>query len=40
MPAQHPDGFVHVLVNGQFVVRDGARNDARPGRVLRNRRAA
>lgn len=34
-PAQHPPGFVHVWVNGQAVVRDGKRTDARPGRVLR-----
>jgi N-acyl-D-amino-acid deacylase len=34
-PAQHPAGFVHVFVNGQAVLRDGQRNDARPGRVLR-----
>jgi N-acyl-D-amino-acid deacylase len=35
-PVQHPAGFVHVIVNGQAVVRDGRRNDARPGRVLRH----
>lgn len=35
-PLLSPSGFVHVLVNGQFAVRDGARNDACPGRVLRH----
>jgi N-acyl-D-aspartate/D-glutamate deacylase len=35
-PAQHPAGFVHVFVNGQAVVSNGRRNDARPGRVLRH----
>lgn len=35
-PLSHPSGFVHVLVNGQIVVRDGARNDECPGRVLRS----
>ncbi len=34
-PARHPSGFVHVMVNGEMVVRDGVRNDLRPGRVLR-----
>ena len=34
-PTEHPAGFHHVLVNGQPVVRDGQRNGARPGRVLR-----
>lgn len=34
-PARHPAGFVHVWVNGQAVVRDGQRTEARPGRVLR-----
>ncbi len=34
-PARHPTGFTHVLVNGQSVLRDGVRNDACPGRVLR-----
>ena len=35
-PLNHPSGFTHVLVNGNFVVRDGVRNDACPGRVLRH----
>jgi N-acyl-D-amino-acid deacylase len=34
-PASHPRGFAHVLVNGRVVLRDGQRNDERPGRVLR-----
>jgi N-acyl-D-aspartate/D-glutamate deacylase len=34
-PQVHPSGFAHVIVNGVFVVRDGQRNDERPGRVLR-----
>jgi|JI10StandDraft_1071094.scaffolds.fasta_scaffold32372_1 hypothetical protein len=35
-PLNHPSGFVHVMVNGSLVVRDGVRNDECPGRVLRN----
>lgn len=35
MPRQHPAGIEQVLVNGVSVVRDGQRNDAQPGRVLR-----
>jgi N-acyl-D-amino-acid deacylase len=34
-PFEHPAGFVHVMVNGQLAVHDGARNDSRTGRVLR-----
>ncbi len=34
-PRVHPAGFVQVLVNGEFVVRDGLRTEAQPGRVLR-----
>jgi len=34
-PLQHPEGIVHVVVNGQVVVRDGRPTGARPGRVLR-----
>jgi N-acyl-D-aspartate/D-glutamate deacylase len=34
-PAHHPAGFVNVFVNGRAVVRDGRRNEERPGRVLR-----
>jgi N-acyl-D-amino-acid deacylase len=33
--ARHPDGFLHVFVNGEPVLRDGQRNEACPGRVLR-----
>lgn len=35
-PLQHPEGIVHVVVNGRVVVRDGQLTGARPGRVLRN----
>jgi N-acyl-D-amino-acid deacylase len=35
LPQVHPTGFAHVIVNGVFVVRDGQRNEERPGRVLR-----
>jgi N-acyl-D-amino-acid deacylase len=34
-PRVHPIGFAQVIVNGVLVVRDGQRNDERPGRVLR-----
>ncbi|MFN0303786.1 MAG: N-acyl-D-amino-acid deacylase family protein [Burkholderiales bacterium] len=34
-PLVHPVGFVHVMVNGRIAVRDGVRNDAQPGRILR-----
>lgn len=34
-PHRYPDGIVHVLVNGVFVVEDGKGTAARPGRVLR-----
>jgi len=34
-PHQHSEGVVHVLVNGELVLRDGALTGARPGRVLR-----
>jgi len=33
-PHQYAEGFVHVLVNGQFVLRDGSMTGALPGRVL------
>ena len=36
-PFQYPEGVIHVLVNGTFVLEDGARTDARPGRALRRR---
>ena len=34
-PHQYPDGIIHVLVNGQFVIRDGVHTGARPGIPLR-----
>lgn len=34
-PRRGPEGMPHVLVNGQFVVRDGAHTHARSGRALR-----
>ena len=34
-PRKHPDGIIHVLVNGEFVVRDGAFTGARPGKCVR-----
>jgi N-acyl-D-amino-acid deacylase len=34
-PQRYPEGIPHVLVNGTFVVEDGASTAARPGRVLR-----
>jgi len=34
-PHQYPVGIPHVMVNGQFVLRDGEPTDARPGRVVR-----
>ncbi|SIR65997.1 N-acyl-D-amino-acid deacylase [Haladaptatus litoreus] len=34
-PAKYPDGIEHVLVNGEFVVRDGDHTGARPGEVIR-----
>lgn len=33
--SEYPAGIPHVLVNGQFVVRDGAHTRARPGRFLK-----
>jgi len=33
-PAVYPDGVEHVVVNGEFVVRDGDHTGARPGEVL------
>lgn len=36
-PFQYPKGIIHVLVNGTFVLRDGDRTEARPGRALRRR---
>jgi N-acyl-D-amino-acid deacylase len=34
-PQKYPEGILHVLVNGVFVVEGGAQTTARPGRVLR-----
>ena len=33
-PHRYPVGMPHVLVNGEFVIRDGRHTGARPGRVL------
>jgi dihydroorotase/N-acyl-D-amino-acid deacylase len=33
-PHQYAEGFVHVIVNGEIVLQDGAITSARPGRVL------
>ena len=35
-PHQYPAGISHVMVNGQWAVRDGEQTDARPGQVLRH----
>lgn len=34
-PHRHPEGIVHVFVNGQAVVKDGKPTGARPGQILR-----
>jgi N-acyl-D-amino-acid deacylase len=34
-PKSHPDGFVHVLLDGVFTLRDGERTARNPGRVIR-----
>ncbi len=34
-PKQHPEGIEHVIVNGEFVVRDGVHTGATPGGALR-----
>ncbi len=34
-PKHHPDGIPHVMVNGEWTVKDGAHTGARAGRVLR-----
>jgi N-acyl-D-aspartate/D-glutamate deacylase len=39
-PHHYAEGVVHVLVNGQFVLRDGAMTRAKPGRFLPRRRVA
>lgn len=33
-PAQYPEGIPHVMVNGQWVIRDGAHTGALPGKVI------
>ncbi len=38
-PHQYATGVVHVLVNGEPVLRDGEHTNARPGRVVRGRGA-
>jgi N-acyl-D-amino-acid deacylase len=35
-PAQEPEGIHHVLVNGEFAVRDGKLTEAKAGKVLRH----
>jgi N-acyl-D-aspartate/D-glutamate deacylase len=39
-PHHYAEGVVHVLVNGQFVLRDGTMTGAKPGRYLRRGRRA
>ena len=34
-PRRYPTGIVHVLVNGELVIRDGQRSELNPGQVLR-----
>lgn len=34
-PHQFPEGIHHVIVNGEFAVRDGKQTQAKPGKVLR-----
>jgi N-acyl-D-amino-acid deacylase len=36
-PHQYPLGISHVMVNGQWAVRDGKQTDARPGQILRHK---
>jgi N-acyl-D-amino-acid deacylase len=35
-PHQYAGGISHVMVNGQWVVRDGEQTAARPGQILRH----
>jgi N-acyl-D-amino-acid deacylase len=37
-PHRYPDGVEHVIVNGEFVVRNGEHTGYRPGKVLRMKR--
>jgi len=39
-PHQFPEGIIHVLVNGRFVVKDGQQTGMLPGKVLRHNFAA
>jgi N-acyl-D-amino-acid deacylase len=34
-PHQYPTGIPHVMVNGQWVLRDGEPTGVKPGRVIR-----
>ena len=36
-PFQYPDGIAAVIVNGQIVLENGVRTEARPGRALRHK---
>ncbi len=36
-PHQYPEGIQHVMVNGQWVVKDGKQTNARPGQILRHK---
>ena len=35
-PHQYATGIAHVLVSGEFVVKDGVQTETRPGKVLRS----
>ena len=39
-PQRYPTGIVHVVVNGELVVRDGSGTTARPGRWLSSKALA
>lgn len=39
-PHHYAEGVVHVVVNGELVLKDGAMTGAKPGRVLERRRRA
>jgi N-acyl-D-aspartate/D-glutamate deacylase len=34
-PHQYPVGIPHVIINGEFVIRDGEHTNAKPGRAVR-----
>ena len=38
-PHQYARGISHVIVNGQFVIRDADHTGAKPGIVLKNKNA-